>query len=564
MMQGDHSADTPLPTIKALGTDKTFVYLLPLFSLALAIFWGNSRVFYYWDNVIYHELSRWLLPYFPGRIPQMLYDTAHTVLYWDYNSLPALLPAFFMWVFGSSRPTYLVAICVVYFVPTVWMMCVLVKDVSRHLSCEKQKTAVAFFAILLFPYLLYIVCNGYADVGGGALMLLCIHLYFFSDRRRAHRMIACGLLLFVLTIFRRWYVFWCVAFAVCATVDHVVSALRTKEYRKSAASLALLALFYAGPLCLQYRELVVDRLILSDVVSAYKAYALGLGFDANLFLSRFGILVLVAVLAAAVFLAFRRKAPRIVAFLSGQAVLCFFLFTRVQSHNVHHLMLYVPFLFTLLAMGATYLHETLDRRWQRVMTAALALVASFGFVMPFVSGIKTPPLLPTFKMQTARATNVREVLSLTYYLDGLSENSGKTVLILSSSGNLNSEMIAYSERSFNLSDRERDYILPYPSIDRRDGFSESIFTADYVVVPSRIEVYLGEENQRVIAEPTRYFHERKGFANAFEKLPVEFALSDDCVVSVYERTRAVTDEEAADLRAHLAGFYPDLPELFPG
>jgi hypothetical protein len=226
-------------------------------------------------------------------------------------------------------------------------------------------------------------------------------------------------------------------------------------------------------------------------------------------------------------------------------------------------MLYVPVAFVLVSMGASHLHEILGRRWGRVLIAALATVASVGFLLPFLDGVKTPQPFATFKMQMGRASHVREILSLTYFLDSLAEGGEKGVLVLSSSATLNSEMIVYSERSFNLSDRERRYLLPYSAIDRRDGFNENIFIADYVVVPSKVEAHLGEQNQRVVCEPMKFFHERRGFANAFEKLPQEFELSPDCVVYVYRRTRDVTDEEAGELKAHLAGFYPDLPALFP-
>ena len=532
-----------------------------------ALFLANSRALYYWDNAIYHSLSCILEKEIAAQPLTVLEQVYYTIQTWDYNYLGALLPAVFMRFFGSSRGVFVVVCMGLYLLTAVMVFYLINRRIGNSLKAPRYSGVIFLGIVLGFPLLPFLTLNGSIDVGGVTLMLLCCYLYFDEEKPYFPRYLLCGFLLLLLVLFRRWYMFWSVAFLIVAAIDRFVRAVENREARiKSVKNwfLRMVVLFgsFGVPFVLFFDKLLVDKYLLTSVVSAYQAYAQGMGKNIQNFCGYFGALVLVLSFACAIYNLFYKKTRRITLFLTVQAVLCFCLLSVVQSHDIQHLLLYVPFLFYMFSLGVTNFCLEVKAVWlRRCVCALLAVCAVLNFTNTLHPSNKIP-VFAQFDMQS-QSKQVSDTLALLYSLDRETAQTGGKVVVLSASDLLNTEKLSYAELSLNLSDRERDYFLIYSTVDRRDGFSDDIFEAQLIVVPSSQQAYLGEENMRVITVPTQYFYENKGFARAFERLDTDYTLGDGTSAAIYRKVREITQEEKAELQNELASYYPDLPDLFP-
>ena len=536
--------------------------------LVVMVFITNSHELYYWDNVIYYSLSRILEAEITARPWSVLEQVYYTIQTWDYNYLGALLPAIFMHIFGMSRHTFLLLNTIIYLLTALFALYLVHCKISAPLGNVRSFKLIFVGLVLWLPLLLVLTLNGSVDVGGVGLMLLCIYLYFDEDKPLAARYILCGTLLALLVLFRRWYMFWSAAFLISAAVDRLVRIIlekghiwgRVKEY---LLRMSLLFGGFGGLFVFFFDRMLVDKYLLTNVTDAYQAFDMGMGQNMRMFASYFGVVLLFLTAAAVIYNLFHKKTVGFTLFLLVQAAVCFGLLSIVQSHDIQHLLLYVPLIFCMLDCGIVTLCVNMKKAWVRNLVC-VALIAAAA--LNFSNTLHTRNKLPGFTycdLTPQRSENIDEMLRLLYCLDDEVERTGGKVVVLSASDLLNAEMLSYAELSLGLSDCKRDYFSFYALADRRDGFSEDIFEADTIVVPTKKQVYLGEENMRVLAVPTQYFYEQKGFANAFERLERAYWIGGDTYAHVYRKTRDITEAEKTQLRRELASYYPDLPALFP-
>lgn len=520
------------------------VFLIEAFMLA------NTRTLYYWDNIIYHDMARWLVPSMePGNLGNLLSQCYYSVLHWDYNYIGAFLPALFMRLLGQSRNIFILINVCVYLVPVIFTGYYL----NRQINPEK-KDITFYVSILWFPLLLFLTLNGSVDIGGVAGMFICILLYFDKTRNQQTRLVACGVLLASLVLFRRWFAFWCATFVLCAIMDIFIQAMQKTTWRKKLwfffLNAGLLAGTAGGLLFVFFEPMLVEKYLLSNVASAYAAYAMGFTKDIWVFNSYFGIVLLILFAILLIACLFYKPARRRSIFLLVQALLCFFLFTRVQNHDIQHIILYIPLIFCTLSAGMGYLCRHYSCKVVCIPILCLAIINganSFNVFNPLFRQEKISGLVQ-FNMMFSKEQNIDEILSLLYCLDDLVQGSEKKVAVLSDSAVLNKDMLEYAEISLNLSDMQRDYFIALPTVDSRDGFNGALFTADFVVVPNTAQCHLGESRQRAVSIPTKYFNENIGFADAYNKLTPQFVLSDGSVFSIYERVRDVTELEQAQIQ----------------
>jgi hypothetical protein len=112
---------------------------------------------------------------------------------------------------------------------------------------------------------------------------------------------------------------------------------------------------------------------------------------------------------------------------------------------------------------------------------------------------------------------------------------------------LNYDTLKNAEISLSLKQKypiERSsYYLPIAEIDNRDGLAHTLFEADYILIPSSLQIHLAEAEQQVISIPYRYITEGTGFGSAYEKEDVSFKVNDGTQLYVYRRTRDISSEE---------------------
>ena len=104
----------------------------------------------------------------------------------------------------------------------------------------------------------------------------------------------------------------------------------------------------------------------------------------------------------------------------------------------------------------------------------------------------------------------------------------------------------HTEVSLNIereSECDRSYIVHLPEIDTRDGYDDTIYNCDYLLVTDPIQASGAQTTQGVVLYPSESILAETDIGQAYEQLPQSFTLAGDVKVYIYEKTREVTEEE---------------------
>lgn len=506
------------------------------------LYMHGSSTIYFWDNAGYWDRARTLAETWDGGPRAVLAAVYSSVLTQDYNLLIVLPFAPVIRIFGGSRLVFV--LCIVNFglVPTG----LLVGGLARRYGAGAPAAAAA--ALCALPMLLYLALVGFVDVGGVFFALAALALCLPDAAPGRSALVArvpAGCFLAAAVLLRRWYAFFALSLLLA-------EAVRSLLFRRGAAGLLWLAGSFAFCLLFLFQPMV-SGLLLADYASAYAAYALSLKTDFLLLFRYFGLFILLCAAGVCVLGLRRRETRERAVLLLLQPVLCFALFTRVQSHGQQHLLLYVPAL--VLALLPLYAGLARRARAGRAAAAALLLTAALPALSPFlprtqpaaVTEIRTAAVLPAFSWTPPVRGDALEIVRLVRWLDETAGAQGQTVGVLASSFVLNADILKNAEDSLGLarvSDVARGYLRTLPAVDSRDDFPGALFDCDYLLVADPVQLHLGEENQQVVALPARAVLAGEGFGAAYTPLAQVFRVGDGSVtVRLYRRTRPVTQAE---------------------
>ena len=514
-----------------------------------ALYCSGSATIYYWDNTIYWNSSTMLAGQ-PLDLAQLRL-VAESIITQEYNYLLAFPISLVMRLLGTSRYVFLFSAVNLYVLPAMLGIWQLGRRVKRG----------GLLLTLLSPMLLYTALVGFVDVAAAGLGIWAVVVYTDTGRPAAPRGILAGAMLTGTFLLRRYFFFFALTFGLGAALANLAFRRRAwRDFLWLFASAAATSLFCA-------QSFLVEKVASVRYGEIYSAYDQGRTVDLMIFTRYYGAILLIVALALGIYALVRRpKARWTVLLVLVQALSCLYLFTRIQSHGQQHLLLYLPAFLTLLAVGL----EALPRKRPVVLAAwALALCTAFITFLPTeqpesIQAMTAPPLTPNFTYQPPRRGDIAQLIALKSHVDGLSAQEPKTAAIVASSFTLNPSLYDNIYRSVDIPepDAPETEIIYMSAVDKRDGFSWNVLTADYLVVGDPVQTHLGEENQQVVALLAHQVLEGWGAGSAFRSTGVSFALDDGARAVIYERTRDVTAEEYRQISELLIQCYPDYAQLY--
>ena len=98
------------------------------------------------------------------------------------------------------------------------------------------------------------------------------------------------------------------------------------------------------------------------------------------------------------------------------------------------------------------------------------------------------------------------------------------------------------------------YYLTIGDVDKRDGLAETLFAADYILVPSKLQIHLAPQEQRVISAPYTQIITGTGIGKAYKKTEKQFVLPSGDEMYLYKREREITQEEIQSLKKEIFVF----------
>lgn len=194
-----------------------FLIAALLLNILAVIYITKSNFIYFWDDATYWDISRKIAS---GAINEggFWHNVYASVAEQDYNYIAALPSAMLARVFGESRLVYVLGLVNMYLLPSFIALYILAKKLS------KAPKIAAALTVLLCPCTIFLTLNGFVDIGGFLICLICFNLYYGKSKKGIDiwRYILIGMLLILAMLWRRWYAFFAVSFITAMLADCVL------------------------------------------------------------------------------------------------------------------------------------------------------------------------------------------------------------------------------------------------------------------------------------------------------------------------------------------------------
>ena len=514
-----------------------FLVIAAVINILAVIYIKAGRFIYFWDDATYWDISRKIAS---GQIGEGAFwqNVYNSIAEQDYNYVAGLPSAALVRLFGESRLVYVLGLVNMYLIPSFILIYLLACKVSK---APKIATVIA---ILLCPAMVFLAFNGFVDIGGLLMCLICFNLYYTKKdgRDSAWRYILIGILLVGVMIWRRWYAFFSVSFITAMIADCV---LFKRKWYNAATTIGVAALV----IVLFFRDFLMMKLI-QDYGNLYAGYKFSVGTDFKLITRYFGLLFAAMLAVCSVIMGVKKKETRTM-FMWVQIIVCLFMFISTQTHGQQHLLLYIPSLIMLTLI--TIKHIT--KEWMLVAISLLAIVHSVNVYIPRtqpqnIQEIKHMALVPNFSMLPTKRSDTDEILALKRKLD-TTVYEGDTLGVLASSFTLNEDILKNVEPSLGVKPIRDNYIVSLPQVDSRDRDLTPLYTVNYVLAAIPAQTHLAEGNQTVVTEAVNSFANYTDIANAYEEIPECETVIDNMTIKLFHRVREETKSDITAFEARL-------------
>lgn len=511
----------------------------------------TEETVYYWDNSAYWTSAIELLQRFRLSFSEGWRIFSESFLT-DYNHLPVISFVPLMDILGIGRVKFILLITNMYLLPTAFLFTwVFLRKVLNN------KNTLLFVVVLslvaLFPPLLRPVLTGQIDVVG-LFVIVCIgYLCCGMDFSKVSaKSILLGVLVCLLVVLRRWYSFWVLSAGVAFVITYWFASPRDiKRLINLGVNLAIAAITSASILFFVFPYLF--RAYLLDYRDLYSAYMLGDDFDMlQRFVYYFGFTTIITATVGVIYVLRESRnylLKSIVCFVSIQAILAYILFTRTQSFGPHHYYLLVPFfLISIISLIVTLVerYQVREKTIYGITVGFIILLVLGGFVVKvpgLVLGLSSPPVV---RSDIPALRELAEFINTT-------RRPNETVYVFASSDAFNDSLF----RDVLLPNEYIQGILASAHVDKRDGFPNQYFLAEYIIVADPIQTHL-PNGQLVVTQPANDI--LTGKVRNLEKIR-SFSIDNNVRLNVYKKTGPYDPEYIEELQGVFRATYPDYKNL---
>ncbi len=559
-----------------------FLFIVAVSNILAVYYVTSTKTVYYWDNVGYWVISQQLSDMLFTNVRGFLSSVYNSILTSDYNYIPVVPISILMNFLGKSRLIYILSILNVYYVPSLWFLRKVILELLSELNTKVNKDLIYYISFLFFPIMLFITFAGFVDAGGLIIISLVILSYFKESNKPLQKSFVTGLLLALLYLFRRWYMFWIISFIVCTIIHTIIKCMLCRENRnirklvELLSTILIIPITFGGILTLIFQPLVVNKLLLSNYSTMYSAYDFGVSKDFSQIQRYFGIIVpILSLLSVAASITVKNARAKVI-FFASQVIICFTMFTRVQTHGAQHYLMYVPGIMILLAFLTGCVSMIKKQAIalslisliviMGVLNSTLSFFDTFSLKNTFLKAVFNKGVFATQKIIPAKRSDIKELQNLLSSLDQLSQNGSKKIGVLASSFTLNIEVLTNLEMSLGVPEenwKRRPYLICTSTVDQRSATPFWLFGCDYIVLGDPPQYHLKPKDQMVVVLPTNNILKGIGFGKAFKKLDYSFKLENGSSIYIYKRMRNVSQEEAQSLAEEFHALYPQLLKQYP-
>ena len=532
----------------------------------------TENAVYYWDISAYWKNSIDLLEIFRGSFREGT-ATVLRSLTEDYNLLPLLPLLPLLDLFGASRTIFLLSILNLYLVPFAVIAAYAGTSLLR-ISALKKKIfyTTALLATLFFPPMLAPVLDGRPDAISLVSMALIFLLYVKTRFAKFWHYILLGFLICSMFIFRRYYSFWALGFFASYAITYVIYSWITNNKRvdlrfwkllkKPVLGLFISGITIIGIMLIGFRDVFI-RYLTENYTDLYSAYHLG-GFRDQivLFVQNFGLIFIIPVIIVSVVALKKYKGTPVswvTIFILLQSIIVFLAFTRTQTFGIHHYYMLTPlFIWSFYILCKIILDSYRRTYWLGISLLIFTIgTLSFASFTGERSNTKDSVGQTMFGLTRVIAPIVRHDIAELHAMATFLKDTMKPsdyVYVLASSHTFNDDIF----RNINLPEPIGLNVSGSAHVDKRDGFPNYIFDAQYLLVGDPPQTHLESGSQDVVEYPARLILEGKA-SNL--KVLRRFTLDNNVTVTLYKKTEPYSQEFINTIQTHFRTKYPTYPSL---
>lgn len=533
----------------------TIIVLFYLFSYVIN-FVKVEEYIYFWDYVAYWNKYIYLSSVIKNGVSFFIKTVVSSITLEDYNFLPVLFLQI-VGFFSVSRLSYILAIFTLYFVPISFLNLFFLyfyKTDNNHKKWNYVVVMSIFTNFVLSPVLIAPILRGEPSSGGVLLILMCIYILFKSDFNNLlsiEKLVLC-LCLSILPIFRRWYIYFDLAFFIALipflwiSIKNNIFLTKVKfillNYLLIVFGSVLLFLIFSGNLYKKFLEIGT-----TNIYSAYKyTNTINAIFSIS---NRIGLFYIFLFLISLIYFFLNKKYRKFSFFFFLLISVTVGLFLRTQNFAYHHYYLIEPIILISISL---FLFFIKNKKVQYVLSSILIITNLFNFYTNLVNKNVSFPLLSiakTFPLIQENLSTVENVVKKISTLDDLT-----AVYVIASSDSLtnpfNDDVVrnyCYNHYSGDLCSK----IIAVNHVDARDGFPWQFFKANYFITTNPIMFHLNADTQRVIGVTSEYVTSSKKFT-----LISEFGNKSNKVF-IFKLKEAFGSSDKKDLLNKFNIFYPN-------
>lgn len=504
------------------------MYVFYIISLA------NRNFLYYSDFACYYNITLTSKERFATSLVEGIRYFRDSTWSGEYGNFLTFFPEAIFKLTNETINNYILSYILVYTPYLIVALSTLLKKLSKNLNIKKESLFfnIGLFSFLLFPILHATAIYGQPDFFGLAFIFLIIALTINYDFKQLQmdRLILILLITFMLTISRRWYLYWIVVYYLCYVIKILIDNMKDKDSLK----IILKNIVIYGLVVIIFFLLTLFPLIkniLSNSMGDYSAFYLNGGIKTELLsqIDHTGYLMLLLMLIGIVY-GIRTKKERLTTILNIIGYfLMIFLFTKTQNMGLHHSLILLPVYLYLLYLCLAYLlsiEKGIGSRYTLIFISIIFLNFIYGICLNTEDNLFTK-----VGLTVPNEENYSAYLQVANWLkENINEENNAYMICHNSKYNPD------KFRNIFMPDKTIYNYLPYGSaVIGTHYFPYGLFDAKYILTVAPFESISMEYKYNDVFIQL--------VANNKFKLINTFTMNDSDTILVYERIQKVDETE---------------------
>ena len=548
-------------------TIPNFIASILFCAVIIHLYVGLEQDIYFWDYA-----RSWRLYLQSGKLLSQDFfiffqQTGSSIYSQDYNNLSSalLLPFYFILPQGDNRFTFILAISLLYLIPTVLLVCHLTRQNTAGFS--NREWLLCFWLTTSFLPFWKPIMRGYTDIAGMIPILFCLFYTFkydLSEKISFKHILVIGISLWISFVLRRWYAYTVIAMYLVLPCMNLWTSASSLELK---VKIRHLLINYGGAafstfICIfVFQQYLFQSILYNNYKEAYSAYRFPWQINIEQATSYFGYLFIAAgIVSWALSVLSFPQSRKLLISTAIIGIVSYVGFYRSASPDMHH---FIPMGTWLLLPLLVYLSACFKRiRSKLFQNIILIMVPMLGFWMqvnalfPVKASLQTR-LLPsaTYPLHLEKYDNYKKLAEF-LQMDLLNDNKDDTYFsIVSADFNMNYSLFARIANQPLI-----NHMIINPDIDLRDGLPIDTFYAKYLVTtdPAGIHLPSGQENVKIISH---LLLRKEGIGQHYREV-ARFKIDGGADAIVYEKVSPISRESAIHYIKQFLFLYPKWEKIY--